>query len=169
MIRKTIVAGIATVMLFALINVTTVAAKTDFSGTWVLDMSKSEGLRPGVNQMMTVKHTDDKIEFVTKVMAQGQSDEEIKDAYFIDGKGKEFLPVINGVKADSGTRTVQWSKGGNGIDIVEKATKEGLDGVQELNVVRHWELSADGKTLTLEMKMAMPMGERKTKRVFVKK
>jgi hypothetical protein len=87
----------------------------------------------------------DSIEFVTKVMAEGREDEEIKDAYFLDGKEKEFLPVVNGVKADSGTRVVQWSKDGNGIDIVEKQPKKDLMEHRNSMLLGIGELSADEK------------------------
>jgi hypothetical protein len=54
--------GIAGVV-FVLLALTVVMAadKANFSGTWAMDQSKSEGLPPDVEQVMKVSQTDDKM------------------------------------------------------------------------------------------------------------
>lgn len=168
MIRKTMMSGIIAMTLLALMTVTAMA-KTDFSGTWVLDTSKSDGLPPGFSQTMTIKQSNDRLEVNIKTTVNG-NDEEAKDTYLLDGKETDFTPLLGGrMKASNGKRASKWSDDGKSITSIEKSTIEGPNGTTELKATRHWELSADGKTLTVEMTMGMPNGERKLKRVYIKK
>src|SRR5215212_2858956 len=80
-------------LLFLLIALTVVAAadKGNFSGTWIMDPAKSEGLPPDVEQMMKVSQTDDKIMLETKVVSD-QGSFTISDSYTANGKEVEFVP-----------------------------------------------------------------------------
>lgn len=144
--------------------------KTDFSGTWALDKSSSVGLPPDLDQTMTVKHTGDRVEIVTK-MSGDQGEREIQDHYILDGKETEFMPpvIAEGGNTPKGKRTSKWSTDGRGFDVTEEATVNGPDGPESLKATRRWQLSDDGKTLTIEMTVNGPAGVAKSKRVFVKK
>ena len=61
------------------------AAKADFSGTWVLDASKSEGLPPGVEQTLVVTQQGDRVEAQNTTKGP-QGEQVIKDAYVLDGQ-----------------------------------------------------------------------------------
>jgi hypothetical protein len=63
---KRIIATFGAFVLVMTLCITAAAAKADFSGTWILDKSKSEGLPPGMDQTMTVVHTGDKLSLETK-------------------------------------------------------------------------------------------------------
>lgn len=145
------------------------AQKVDFSGTWALDKSRSEGLPPGMDQTMTVKQTGDRIDVEAKVSG-AQGTQEVKDQFILDGKETDFTPPL--MRRDltaKGRRTSKWSADGKGMDVTETATIEGEEGTETLKATRHWQLSDDGKTLTIEMTFDGPQGTRKTKRVFVRK
>ena len=67
----------------------TPAAKADFSGTWVLDASKSEGLPPGVEQKLVVTQQGDRVEAQNTTKGP-QGEQVIKDAYVLDGQETDF-------------------------------------------------------------------------------
>jgi hypothetical protein len=146
------------------------ATKVDFSGTWALDKSRSTGLQPGIDQTMTVKQTGDRLDIETKISGD-QGDQVVKDHYILDGKETEFTPPFmgNAEAPPKGKRTSKWSADGKGFDANEQATIDGPDGAETIKVARRWQLSDDGKTLTIEMTFDGPQGVAKSKRVFAKK
>lgn len=167
--QRLLTLGIAAAFLFAGAGAEA-AQKADFSGAWVLDKTRSEGLPPGMtNQTMTVKHAGDRVEVVANVSTP-RGEQEVKDLFILDGKEAEFAPpVLTGQAASKGKRTSRWSADGKAFDVEEKATIDGPEGVEEVKATRRWQLSGDGQTLTVEMAFDGPMGVRKTKRVFVRK
>jgi hypothetical protein len=142
----------------------TAAQEPKFSGTWALDKSRSEGLPAGMDQTMTVEQTGDRIDIVMTVFSD-QGEREVRDQFILDGKETEFAPAEN----SKGKRTSTWSADGRGFDVIEEATIERGAGPESFKVMRHWRLSDDGKTLTIEMSFNEPSGPGKSKRVFVKK
>lgn len=145
-----------------------VAAKANFSGTWTLDKSRSEGLPTGMDQIMTVVQTEDKINLETKVMT-AEGEQTIADSYALNGGETEFTPRgINGMTG-KGKRTAKWSTDGNGLDVSEEATFETPEGPVTVQATRKWTLAPDGKTLTIEMKVKDPNGTRESRRTFVRK
>lgn len=140
------------------------AQKVDFSGTWVLDKSRSEGLPAGMDQTMTVKQAGDRVDVEVKVYSN-QGEREVKDQFILDGKKTEFTAAAQ----SKGKRTSKWSADSKGFDVIEEATIERGNGPENFKVMRHWQLSDDGKTLTIEMSFNEPTGPGKSKRVFVKK
>jgi hypothetical protein len=143
-------------------------AKADFSGTWILDKSRSEGLPPGMNQTLAIKQASDRIDVEARLAGE-QAEQTINDRYILDGKEHDFTPpVING-SAKSGKRTSKWSVDDNGFDVSEAAIVDGEEGEATIKATRRWSLSADGKTLTIEMTIDAPDRTMKSKRVFVKK
>ncbi|HVL66139.1 MAG TPA: hypothetical protein VM364_02625 [Vicinamibacterales bacterium] len=140
----------------------------DFSGTWVLDSSKSEGLPPGMEQTMTVKQSGDQIEIETLVKGP-QGEQRIPDRYVLDGKEADFAPTIVGGGTGKGKRTAKWSEGGHGFESKESATVRGPEGDDvTITASRKWTLSPSGDTLTVELTMNGPMGEVTSKRVFAR-
>jgi predicted ribonuclease toxin of YeeF-YezG toxin-antitoxin module len=167
--KRKIAAGSIAVALVALslVVAAAAAAKADFSGKWVMDKAKSEGVPPTMEQTMTVTQTGDKIELETKVVAP-QGERVIKDSYTADGKEIEFTPQGPQGAMGKGKRTAKWSADGAALEVSETATLDGPNGPDEVSATRKWSLSADGKTLTIEMAFSGEQGVQKTKRVFVK-
>ena len=144
------------------------SAKADFSGTWILDKSKSEGLPPGMDQTMTVVQTGDKLSLETKLTTE-QGEQVVADSYMLDGKEAEFTPRAPGGQSGKGKRTAKWTADGNGIEVSESSTFEGPEGSVNVQMTRIWTLSADGKTLKIDIAAEGPNGKQQVKRTFTKK
>jgi hypothetical protein len=144
------------------------SAKADFSGTWILDKSKSEGLPPGMDQTMTVVHNGDKLSLETKLVTE-QEEQVVADSYTLDGKEAEFSPKTPNGQAGKGKRTAKWAADGNGIEVNENSTFDGPEGSVNIQMTRIWTLSADGKTLKIDIAAEGPNGKQQVKRTFTRK
>ncbi|HEX8747976.1 MAG TPA: hypothetical protein VF717_12310 [Pyrinomonadaceae bacterium] len=165
--RNFMMAGVAA-MVFAF-SLAGASAKADFSGTWTLDKSKSEGLPPAIkDQVLVVKQDGDKLNIDSKLTTE-TGEQSTTDVYTLDGKPADFTQKGPGGAEGKGKRTAKWSTDGNGLDVKEAVTFETPNGELALDVTRKWTLSADGKTLTVELNIASAMGTQQMKRVFVKK
>jgi hypothetical protein len=153
--------------LISLVSLTVgAAAKVDFNGTWKLDAAKSEGIPPDMEQMMTVKQKDDEIDIETKVKTP-QGEQAVPDSYVLSGKTVEFTRDAPNNKKQKIKRTSKWTE--NGIEVSEEAVVETPDGnTATIIVKRRWTLSADGKTLVIEMDVDGPQGKQFLKRTFIK-
>lgn len=164
--HKTLFASL--IMLLLVAGLAAAGAKTNFSGTWVLDKSKSEGLPPEMDQMMTVSLDGDKLSLETTLIT-GEEKQSVKDSYTLNGTPEEFTPRVGGGTTGKGKRTAKWTADGSGIEVSEDAKVETQDGDANTTMKRKWQLSADGKTLTIELNFSGPNGEVNSKRTFVKK
>jgi hypothetical protein len=144
------------------------SAKANFNGTWVMDASKSEGLPPNIAQTMTLTQTDDKLTLQNKIVtAEGEIN--VNDTFIISGKEVEFTQKVNDVEI-KGKRTSKWLADSDGFESNEEFTVEGGDGQSITQQIRRmWVMSADGKTLTVDLFGKTPNGDLHTKRIFVKK
>jgi hypothetical protein len=166
--KRKIAAGSVAATLIALsLVVAAAAAKADFTGKWVMDKAKSEGVPPNMEQTMTVTQTGDKIELETKIVAPN-GERTIKDSYTVDGKEADFTPQGPQGVMGKGKRTSRWSADGATLEVSETATLDGPNGPDEVSATRKWSLAADGKTLTIELSFSGEQGVQKTRRVFVK-
>ena len=143
-------------------------AKVDFSGTWTLDKSNSEGLPPGMDQIMTVTQTGDTLSLQTKLITD-EGEQVVPDSYTLDGTEREFTPKTPGGQSGKGKRTAKWTADGRGIEVTETSTFDGPDGPVNVQFKRTWALSEDGKTLKIEIIAEGPQGKQQVKRTFVKK
>jgi hypothetical protein len=143
--------------------------KPDFSGTWALDKSKSEGLPPQLqNQILTVTQKGDKVDIQAKVTTD-QGEDTISDSYTVDGKEAPFTPKGPGGLTGTGKRTTHWSADGKSLEAKEDATFDVQGNPVSVQSTRNWTLSPDGKTLTIMQTISSPEGEQQVKRVFTKK
>ena len=144
------------------------AAKVGFSGTWALDKNNSEGLPPGMDQLMTVVQTGDKLSLETKLITE-QGEQVVPDSYILDGKEVDFTPKTPGGQSGKGKRIAKWGADSNSIDVTEKATFDTPEGTIDVQATRKWVLSPDGKTLKIEMTVDGPNGKQVLKRTFIRK
>ena len=166
---KLFIAKASVVALVLTLCITAASAKVDFSGTWTLDKSKSEGLPPVIkDQVLTITQVDDKLTIESKLTTE-QGEQVTNDTYMLDGKPADFTDKRPNGLEGKGKRTAKWSADGNGIEVVEAITYDTPQGAVTVDVTRSWALSADGKTLTIVMDVASPMGSQHIKRVMVKK
>jgi hypothetical protein len=169
--RKVLFGSLAFLMCLA-ISAVAAQQKPNFTGTWVLDRSRSIGLPPGIEQTMTVVQNGDKIELETKVVSP-QGEQVIKDSYMLDGKEGEFTPQGANVPPNTkGKRTSKWFTRGNGTSgvlVSEETTATSDKGTVTNQLMRKWIMSPDGTTITIDMYHDGPRGSFETKRIFVKK
>jgi hypothetical protein len=144
------------------------SAKVDFSGTWTLDKSNSEGLPPGMDQLMTVSQTDDKLSLETKLIME-QGEQVVADSYMLNGNEVDFTPKTPDGTSGKGKRTAKWGADGSSFEVNEKATFDTPEGAVTLQTTRKWALSPDGKTLKIDMTVEGPNGKQQLKRTFIKK
>jgi hypothetical protein len=143
------------------------AAKTDFSGTWVMDASRSEGVPPEMEQTMTVKQAGDTLDVETKVVTD-QGDQTLAATYVLDGKEAPYTTKRMNAEG-KGKRTAKWTADGAGLEIAEEETFDSPNGEVTLHFSRKWAMLADGKTLTIELEVNGPNGPQHSKRTFVKR
>jgi hypothetical protein len=130
------------------------AATPNLTGSWMLNLAKSEyGQFPAPQVMMRqIQHKDPALSMSTyQKGAQGEVTTELK--YTTDGK-----PVVNGENHG----TAHWDAG----KLVIESMRE-YQGAQ-LKQREVWTLSADGKTLTIATHVNLPNGEFDVKQVFEK-
>ena len=159
------------------------AQKADFSGKWTLDVAKSKlGERNTIeSQTLTVAQTanDIKIDTATKRTAppagapggggggggMGRGGDG-SASYMLDGKdvksevpgpGGATVPVTTNAKVDGGK-----------LVLSRSSTFNGPNGAISTSSKETWELSADGKTLTVTTERTSPRGTDTITRVFVK-
>jgi hypothetical protein len=143
-------------------------SQATFTGTWVLDPKRSEGIPPDVTMTMTVKQDGDRLQIETAIVApQGQ--QTIPDVFVLDGKETDYQAPVIGQGAGKGKRTAKWNADKTGFESTEAATISGPDGEGTLSAKRKWTLAADGNTLTIDVAITTPMGSQVSKRVFTKK
>src|SRR5262245_10991844 len=146
----------------------TVLAKPDFTGSWVMDRARSFGLPGNMEQTMTVKQSGDQIEVETKLI-QPNNERTQKDTYMLDGKEYEFTPAAPPNQAPpKGKRTVKWLPTGDGILVTELTTSETPTGPATTQVVKKWTFTAEGE-LTIATFVDAPTISYEMKRIFVRK
>ena len=132
--------------------------KTDYSGTWKLDVAKSDfGMLPGpTSRTDVITHKDPTLtNHVTTEGDQGKLDYTV--SYSTDGK-----EATNTVGERVSKSTAKWD--GNNIVINTKLKF----GDADVEIVSTWVLAADGKTLTVSAHITSTMGETDQKLVYEK-
>lgn len=143
------------------------APKADFNGRWIMDRDKSEGMPPGMDQVMIIKHAGDQMNLDTRILPDEQLGSTQSDAYTLNGQETMFTPRRAGVNG-KGKRTAKWTDEGMGIEVVEELSFDMPQGKLEIQSTRKWVMSADGKTITIEMTQKDAKGTTRTKRIFTK-
>jgi hypothetical protein len=80
----------------------------------------------------------------------------------------ETAPLSSGQDI-KGRRVARWSADGAGIEVNEEATFDTPAGKGAITMRRIWALSADGKTLVIELNHTGPNGPVSSKRAFNRK
>ena len=135
------------------------AAKPNFSGTWTLNVSKSDfGMLPGpTSRTDVIEHNDPVLKDTVKQETQ-QGPQNVTLNYTTDGK-----EATN----EQGPMTVKSNLSWDGDNLVVDS-KTSLQG-NDVTIKQVWTLSADGKTLTINAHLAAAaLGETDQKFVFEK-
>ncbi len=127
----------------------TASAKPNFTGNWKLNAAKSDfGAFPAPSSMtQTTTHEDPSLKVSIK-MATGNGDFDMESTYSTDGK-----ETTNSFGPNSMKSVAKWDG-----DILSVQTK-GQFGDSEVTIQDKWQLSEDGKTLTMRRHFASSQGE----------
>ncbi|SRR5712691_342520 len=138
-----------------------------FSGTWVLDPARSEGLDPSMNQAMTVTQSGNVMHVKTS-LSTSKRDWTVTDTYALNGQETEFTEQSSNGGMVHGTRISRLVNAGNGIEVHEQAKVSRQGDSMNVNAIRRWMLT-DDKSLTIEMNVEGPHVNLHHRRVFVRK
>ena len=153
------------------------AAAENFSGTWALDYSKSQGLPENAPKDMTwtVSQTDKEL-VIERPGQPGRggaggaatpAPAPYKAVYKLDGT--ETAEETPGPRPGKLTRKAKWLAGGKTLELndVRNVNVQGND--VTITTTEHWELTDGGKTLKVHRKQESPQGARETTFILNKK
>jgi hypothetical protein len=134
------------------------AGKPDFSGTWKLNIDKSNfgPAPPPTSQTRTVDHKDPAIKVVTN-QSGAEGDITLSTTYSTDGTETKNDFMGNEMKC-----VAKWD--GDTLVIDSKLDFQGTP----VSVKETWKLSDDGKTLNTVSKISTPQGDFDTASVLEK-
>lgn len=178
--RNLVLAAIFSLFLLA---VSASAQTPDFSGTWALDVSKSKlGDRNMIaEQTLTVVQTakDITVTPATKRTPPpegadnggrrgggGMGGGDTKSTFTLDGKAVDV--TVDSPRGPSTASLTGKAEGGK-LLLTTSRTFEGPNGSMTMSTKETWELSGDGKTLTITTERTTPRGTDSTTKVFTKK
>ena len=164
--RISFVISIVTALFFS--TTATAQTKANLSGKWTMDQTQSQGMPPDMDQIMTITHQGDQLMVQIKIYPSNTPNIIRDDTYNLDGKPSAYSQMMGNGEEAKGTRTSQWSADGRGIEVSEELSFQSPRGPAQIQRSSKWSLSADGKTLTIELDQTSPQPA-KNKRVFVKK
>lgn len=144
------------------------AQKTNFSGTWSFNESKSqmgEGRFRMAPSKMTISQDNTVLTIESTRTRQSGETMTINEAYTLDGQECDNSNPDQGRTKKS---TVTFSADGKVMTITSKTTMERNGNKMEMQSVENYKLSDDGKTLTIETSSTSPRGEFKTTPVYDK-
>lgn len=175
--RNIVLAAIFSLFLFAL---SASAQTANYSGTWTLDVSKSKlGERNMIaEQTLTVVQTANDITITPKTKRNPPPDGmgggggrggfgggDNATTYSLDGK--ETKTEVEGRMGKMPVTLSAKTEGGK-LHLSSSSTFSGPNGEMTITTKETWELSSDGKTLTINTERATPRGTDSTTRVFTK-
>src|SRR5262245_65200215 len=82
--------------------------KADFSGVWVMDKSKAEGIPPNMDQKMRVRQDGERLDLETDLIVDDDINT-IHDGYDLSGKEVEFTARLRAGQETKGRRVAKWS------------------------------------------------------------
>jgi hypothetical protein len=146
------------------------AAPANFSGTWVLDKAKSEGLPPqlaDVEITMTVTQDDKELMTETKYSGGAQERPAQKASYKLDGS--ETTTDETGRMPGKATRNAKWMGDGKILELNTVRNVTFQDNPVTITQKEHWELAEGGKVLKIHRTSESPRGTQEAKLTFNKK
>lgn len=174
MIRKASVFVISLAAVFLLsLSMDAIAQKTNFSGTWAFNESKStlgqQGQGPGgarfAARQLTVKQEANNLTVDRLRVTQNGEERTTTDKYTLDGK----VSINTNPRGGESKSVATWSADGKVLTIVTTRTFERDGQSREMKSTDVWKLS-DPKTLSIESTSpGRDGGERKTTLVYDKK
>ncbi len=141
------------------------AAAPDFSGKWVMNKAKSEFKMgpdsPTPDVTLSVQQAADSIKVSQKFAGENG---EFQQEYSLKING--VVQEIQGFGNQPAKASAKWDASVLVIDMTQDFSGGDTQGTFKAN--ERWEMSADGKTITILTKINGPMGEMSAKRVMEK-
>lgn len=153
--------------LFFFMSASLNAQRTNYSGTWIFNESKSQlgemRFRAPASKLVM---TQEENSLVLERTAKGRNGEEftLKEKYTLDGKICENTGAMNTVKKS----TITWSSDNKILTINSTAVFERDGNSMEIKTIEVFNLSNDGKVLTVNSTSTSQRGERKQTLVYDK-
>jgi len=125
----------------------------NFSGTWTLDAAKSDfGMMPPPDSIvMVIDHKEPSLKVTTTQKGQ-MGDSSNDSTYTTDGKDN-----VNKMRSPAGDQDVKSTTKWNGKALATTRTIEAQG--MTVGIDDAWELSADGKVLTINRQLKTPQGD----------
>ena len=138
-------------------------ATPNFSGTWTLDASKSDfGPMPGPESIvMVVDHKEPALK-VNITQKSQMGDATTDSSYTTDGKDN-----VNKMRGPAGEQDIKSTTRWNGKSLTTARAIEAQG--MSIGIDEAWDLSPDGKSMTVSREIKTPQGNFATKLVFNKK
>jgi hypothetical protein len=135
----------------------------DFSGTWILDAAKSDfgPMPPPESVTMVIDHKEPTLKVATSQKSQ-MGDTSNESTYTTDGKEN-----VNKMRTPGGDQDVKSTTKWSGKTLATSRTIDAQG--MSIGIDDAWELSADGKVMTVNRQLKTPQGDFGTKLVFNKK
>ncbi|HEY0427436.1 MAG TPA: hypothetical protein VGC76_06485 [Pyrinomonadaceae bacterium] len=150
------------------------AKPANYSGTWTLDFKQSKNLPPFYanvkSHKLSITQNEKTLNVAVEVDAGQGAPDNLSFVYNLDGsetKTETGIRTPGGMKSVPTTLKAETAGNGNlKITITREITMP--DGAFKGVTIENWELSADGKTLTIHRTDEMPRGKMEADMVFVK-
>ena len=146
------------------------AAPANFSGTWVLDKAKSEGINPrmaDVDVTMMITQDEKQIAVETKYTGGAQERPAQKTTYMLDGS--ETTAEVGGRMPGKATLKAKWMMDGKVLELNTVRNVTFQDNPVTITIKEHWELADGGKLLKIHRTTESPRGAQEEKLSFNKK
>ena len=149
--------------LLALTISTAAQGLPNFTGTWTLDAAKSDfgPMPPPESVVMVIDHKEPTVK-VTTTQKNQMGDSSNDSTYTTDGKEN-----VNKMRSPAGDQDVKSTTKWNGKTLATSRTIEAQG--MSIGIDDSWELSPDGKALTVSRQLKTPQGDFSTKLVLNKK
>ena len=152
--------------LFFFTTAASFAQKANYSGTWTLNEGKSNLGENRYRASLKITATQEANALNLERLSKGRDDEDriSKEKYTLDGSECENTLFQSVVRKSKST----WSADGKTLTIKSEMTFERDGEKMEIKTIESWNLSTDGKILTIESTATSPDGDIKQTRVYDK-
>jgi hypothetical protein len=153
----------ASAILLALTLSPSAQGAPNFTGTWALDAAKSDfgPMPPPESVVMVVDHKEPSLKVtITQKTQMGEATN--SSTYTTDGKDN-----VNKMRSPAGEQDVKSTTKWNGKMLATSRTIEAQG--MSIGIDETWDLSADGKVLTIDRTLKTPQGDFSTKMAMNKK
>jgi hypothetical protein len=141
------------------------SSKTDFSGNWKLNETKSKMGERGLRGEGEMSITQDGNNLTIDRTVEGRNGSTITNQQKFTLDGKES---VNESRMGKGKSKVNFSEDGKTLNFLTTTTMTRNDQSREVNSTQQWRM-LDKNTLEINTTMTTPNGERKTTAVFDRK